>query len=339
MMTITNQTSAEVTARKATMAEIHALWLEYGNIWLWQDPFVTPPWLKSWWNTWPGDNEQLLIVISASGSPVGIAPLMSRNGSARFIGSADLCDTGDFIVAPGYQNLFFTGMLRFLESEGIHRLVLEPVRPDSQVCLELVGIARANEWHVSLDSQGASIQMALPANWEEYLQKLDRKQRHEVRRKLRRLGEAGDLGQYNVRKPGETESAMDMFVQLFRQSRKDKKAFMNKQRERFFRTLAAELAREQMLNLLCLTIDNVPAAVVFCIENGKTVYLYNNGFNPRFRGISMGVASKLLTIRSSIESGQLVYDFLNGTERYKYHLGGTEVPLSRCIIERTKKSS
>ncbi|MBT8333899.1 MAG: GNAT family N-acetyltransferase [Desulfobacterales bacterium] len=336
MMRKANQASAEVTARKATLTEIYSLWLDYRHTWQWQNPFVTPPWLKSWWNNFAGDNEPLLIVISADGSPVGIAPLMMKKGATRFMGSIDLCDTGDFIVAPGGEDLFFNGLLSFLESEGIHRLALEPVRPDSHVCLAFVPIARANKWHVSLVSQGASLEMDLPASWEEYLQTLDRKQRHEVRRKLRRLGEAGVLGQCSVKKVSETDSAMDMFVQLFRQSRKDKKAFMTSQRESFFRNLAAELAHEKMLNLLCLTIDNTPAAAVFCIENGKTFHLYNNGFNPRFRGNSIGVVSKLLTIRSSIESGLLVYDFLNGTERYKYRLGGKEVPLSTCIIEHTK---
>ena len=336
MMRKSNQTATAVTARKATLAEIHSLWLDYRHLWQWQNPFVTPPWLKSWWNNFAGDNEALLIVISAEGSPVGIAPLMMKSGTARFMGSIDLCDTGDFIIAPGGQDLFFIGLLSFLELEGIHRLVLEPVRPDSQVCRKFVPIARANKWHVSLDPQGASLEMDLPASWEQYLQVLDRKQRHEVRRKLRRLDEAGVLGQRSVRKVSETVPAMDMFVQLFRQSRKDKKAFMTSQRESFFRTLATELAHEKMLNLLCLTLDNTPAAAVFCIENGKTLHLYNNGFNPHFRGSSIGVVSKLLTIRSSIESGRLVYDFLNGTERYKYHLGGTEVPLSKCIIEYNK---
>ena len=331
----TIHTGEEITARKATLAEIQSLWIEYGHIWEWQNPFITPPWLRSWWRTCGADNDLLLLVISVDNAPLGVAPLMSKNGTARFIGSMDLCDTGDFVVAPGSQALFFTVLLDYLASQGIDRLVLEPVRPDSRVCRDFLAIARKNDWKVAIESHGASLEMELPANWEEYLQSLDSKQRHEARRKLRRLDEAGVLKWRGVKNLNETGPAMEMFLQLFRQSRNDKKAFMTKQRETFFRTLADELAREQMLNLLCLTIDNDPAAAVFCVENGTTVYLYNNGFNPRFSGISLGVASKLMTIRSSIESGKRVYDFLNGRERYKYHLGGREVPLSRCIVENT----
>jgi len=329
-----NQITKEMTVRKATLAEIHTLWLNYGHIWRWQNPFVTPPWLKSWWNTFSGKNEPLLIVISADNEPLGFAPLMSRNGTARFMGSIDLCDTGDFIVAPGKEDLFFSTLLGFLASEGIHRLILEPVRPDSLVCLDMVNVASHSDWNVYLVAHGTSLQMELPSTWEEYLQNLDRKQRHEVRRKLRRLGEAGVLKQYSLRKLSEVEQIMDLFLQLFRQSRSDKDTFMTESREVYFRTLADELASAGMLNMLLLTLDDEPAAAVFCVENRNTVYLYNNGYNPRFRGISMGVISKLITIRSSIESGQQRYDFLNGTERYKYHLGGKEVPLSTCTMEK-----
>ena len=111
--------------------------------------------------------------------------------------------------------------------------------------------------------------MDLPKSWESYLQGLGGKQRHEVRRKLRRVNDQGILVTQTVRQAEQTTSAMDTFINLFRQSRADKKEFMTETREAFFRSLAEELARFGMLYLLCLTIDNVPAAAVFCVENGK----------------------------------------------------------------------
>ncbi|MGW8194639.1 MAG: GNAT family N-acetyltransferase, partial [Desulforhopalus sp.] len=167
-----------------------------------------------------------------------------------------------------------------------------------------------------------------------YLQGLGSKQRHEVRRKMRRVNEAGMLRQCIARTVPETAQVMDAFIQLFRRSREDKKEFMTAARELFFRTLAFELSQSGMLNLFITTMDGELAAAIFCVELGKTTYLYNNGFIPRFRDISLGLVSKIATIRSSIEGGQAVYDFLGGTERYKYQLGGTEIPLMKCTIER-----
>lgn len=110
--------------------------------------------------------------------------------------------------------------------------------------------------------------------------------------------------------------------------------FMTESREKFFRTLAYELAQGEMLSLIGLELDGQQAAALFCVESGDTLYLYNNGFDPRFRAISLGVVSKLLSIKMSIEAGMRSYDFLSGTEQYKYRLGGTEVPLYECVVER-----
>ena len=186
---------------------------------------------------------------------------------------------------------------------------------------------------MSVKPVGISLEMDLPESWEAYLDALAGKQRHEVRRKLRRVAEAGDLTLRTVRTPAETDAAMDDFLHLFRRSRPDKLRFMTPGREAFFRSLAAGLARAGMLNLTVLEIDHRPAASTLCVDLGRTTYLYNNGFDPAFRGVSIGIVSKLMTIRASIESGRGVYDFLSGTERYKYQLGGKEVLLSRCVVE------
>ncbi len=326
--------AAAVTVKKLDLTELASLWSTDGDALQWQNPFVTPPWLKAWWRHLSDDNESLLLLVTADTRPLGLAPLMVRNGTARFMGSIDLCDSGDFVVANGTQELFFQEILSYLAQEGINRLVFEQVRPDSQVCLGFIPAAQAHGWSVSLTPQNASVEMDLPQSWESYLQGLSGKQRHEVRRKLRRVHDQGNLVTQTVRQAGETAAAMDTFIHLFRQSRADKEAFMTPAREAFFRCLAEELAQFDMLHLLCLKIDKVPAAAVFCVENGKTIYLYNNGFDPRFRTTSVGLVSKILTIRASIEAGLSRYDFLSGTERYKYQLGGVEIPLLQCIVER-----
>jgi CelD/BcsL family acetyltransferase involved in cellulose biosynthesis len=177
------------------------------------------------------------------------------------------------------------------------------------------------------------MQMPLPASWDDYLGTLDGKQRHEARRKLRRAADAGELEISIIRDAADTGRAMDVFLRLFRQSRPDKAAFMTPRREAFFRRLADELARAGMLNLTCINIDRRPAAAVFCVDFDQTRFLYNNGFDPQYRGISIGVVSKLMTIRGGIDDGRQTYDFLNGGERYKHRLGGTEVPLSTCVVE------
>ena len=49
-----------------------------------------------------------------------------------------------------------------------------------------------------------SVILDLPATWEEYLQLLDTKQRHELKRKLRRLSEEGEAN-YRITTEDNTE--------------------------------------------------------------------------------------------------------------------------------------
>lgn len=312
------------------------LWNEYGQVWKWHNPFITPPWLKSWWHVYRSTNKLLLVRISRDGKVIGIAPLMVVDNTARIIGSADLCDTGDLIIAPHEEKQFFAGLLDFLESHQISRLLLEPVRPDSTVYAIASGKVRTAGWSCSTAPLDRMLEMALPPSWQEYLAGLSSKQRHEVRRKLRRLNEMGDIVLSDVGSASETEAAMTQFIQLFRSSRKDKDAFMNESRERFFRRLADELFAAGMLRLQEVSINNVLAAVVFCIEYANRLYLYNNGYNPEFRPASIGLMSKVLSIQAAIKANLAVYDFLGGTERYKYQLGGREVMRYSCVFKRLR---
>ncbi len=128
-------------------------------------------------------------------------------------------------------------------------------------------------------------------------------------------------------------SELDTFLSLFRQNRADKAAFMTGKMESFFRSVAEELAGADILKLFFLTLNDEPAAAVMCFDYQETRYLYNNGYNERFSQFSVGLLSKVLNIKESIERRSRKYDFLKGAEVYKHRLGGEPVPLYRCCIE------
>ena len=328
-----------LSADRITLSELKTIYTEVGDGLDWTSPFVTPPWLEAWYQSFAQNEELLVLQISAERKVLGIAPLMVEGRVARLIGSPDLCDHGDLIPARGQEDRFCREMLEYLRYEGIRQVVFPQVRPDSTVYRYLLPVARSLGWHQSVRQRNSTMEMALPAGWEGYLQKLDGKQRHEARRKLRRLQEAGTI-ELRVESVGENvQAVMDVFLDLFRSSRADKRKFMTRDRERFFRRLAEGLSQYGMLSLLVVTLDEKVLAVLFCATVDKTLYLYNNGFDPRFKDLSPGMVSKLLSIKMSIESGLKTYDFLSGTEKYKYHLGGAEVPLYECLLSCERAST
>jgi CelD/BcsL family acetyltransferase involved in cellulose biosynthesis len=312
---------------------LYAYWRDSNLPLRWNCFFVLPPWLKVWWQIFGAENKMHLTAVRQVEEIIGIAPLMLKNGEALFMGDTNVCDYQDFIVAPGKSEAFFNALLDDLNHRGIKQLNLEAVRPDSTVQTDLINVAEARGCQVSCKKLDISYELELPGSWDEYLLLLKGKQRHEIRRKLRRLEEAGDIRYRVVEDPDGINAQIETFFKLFKMSRNDKEIFMNAEMASFFRSLTQTLAAENMLKLFFLDFNDTPAAAVICFDYKSGVYLYNNGFDISFSSLSVGILSKVFSIKTSIQSGKQKYDFLKGAEPYKSHLGGKEVPLYRCEIQ------
>jgi len=317
---------------RETFASLSACWLDTGSSLEWNCLFVFPPWLGAWWSAFGDGRSPCLMGMRKGEELIGIAPLQVQGHEASFIGDSDVCDYLDFIIAPGRGPEFFRVLIEELRRQGIRRLELGPVRADSTVMQELPSVAESLECEFSPEREDVSYELALPATWEEYLGGLKGTERHEIRRKLRRLEGAARIEFRKVDEPREVAHAMDTFLGLFGSNRSDKAAFMTNRRARFFRAVAEDMARAGVLKLFFLELDAGPAAAVMCFHDPSTVYLYNNGYDNRFRSLSVGFLSKVLSIQEAIREGKKRFDFLKGPEAYKRRLGGKPVPLYRCRL-------
>jgi CelD/BcsL family acetyltransferase involved in cellulose biosynthesis len=227
---------------------------------------------------------------------------------------------------------FFTVLLDDLGQKGINRLDLGPLRPDSTVLTHLVAIAHNRGYEVLCREEGGSVELDLPSTWDEYLATLDKKQRHEVRRKLRRLWEAGKVDYRCLEVSQEVGDFTDTFLKLFSLSREEKANFMTTQMESFFRSLTESMAEIGLLRFGILELDALPAAMIMGFDYNDAMYLYNSTYEPNYGYLSVGLLSKVLCIKESIQRGRRRFDFLRGSEPYKYHLGGREIRLYSCQI-------
>ena len=320
------------TVAEESLANLSSYWNDSARYQNRAALFVSPAWLDSWWQTFGSGSELFLRTVWQGGSLIGIAPLLSRDGTAHFIGSDNVCDYLDFVVEPGSEDAFFVTLLDYLKEKGINHLDLKHVRPDAAVSTHLLDIAGSRGYDVIYEQEEVTVEMELPDTWDDYLALLTAKQRHEVRRKLRRLSEAGRVEYSFIEDSTAVSGAMDTFFRLFRESREDKALFLTEQIESFFRLLAANMAMAGLLRMGILELDTRPVAIIICFDYNDTVYLYNSGYDPEDNYLSVGLLSKVLCIKDSIERGRKRFDFLKGDESYKYYLGGKGVPLYRCRI-------
>jgi len=322
-----------MTITKESFTSLTTYWTEAKYNLRWNSVFVLPSWLRIWWQTFEPAAELYLRAVRQGEEIIGIAPLLIRGETASIVGSADVCDYLDFIVAPGAERDFFSELLDDLRWKGVTHLDLKPLRPDSTALTDLVAIAQNRKYDVLCHKDGVSVELDLPSTWDEYLATLAKKQRHEIKRKLRRLWEAGDVGYRCIEVSQDVGDFMDTFLKLFSLSRDEKASFMTTQMESFFRSLSEAMAEIGLLRFGILELNALPVAMIIRFDYNDSVYLYNSAYDPRYSYLSVGLLSKVLCIKESIKSGRKKWDFLKGGEPYKYHIGGREVPLYSCQIK------
>lgn len=290
--------------------------------------FVTPQWQQLWWNHW-GDGRELeiLSVWDDAGDLVGLAPMRLGGRKMSLVGSTDVCDYSDFIVSKAHAEAVLPAVFEDLSKRCWDRLVLHSVPDGSPTLAIFPALAKARGWSVELTQENVCPRADLPNDWESYLNGLTKKDRHELRRKFRRLDSAGDVRFYQSAQP---DKDMDDFIRLHTLSREDKAEFMTREMEAFFR----EAVGLPPAGLYFLEVDGIRTAAIVRFDCGDSRLLYNSGYDPKYASLSVGLLLKAWAIREAIESGMKCFDFLRGDEPYKYDLGGVDYPIFELLVTR-----
>ncbi|HWC04561.1 MAG TPA: GNAT family N-acetyltransferase [Methylomirabilota bacterium] len=300
-------------------------------------PFATWQFQTSWYRSFNPGPLLLLGVQDGAGEWLGLLPLYETSTPAgsvlRLVGGTDVADYLDLIAVAGREEEIWKALLPALVEASSRVVDLRPVPSDSPTAGLLTGLAASCGWTCRIDVEDRCPVVDLPDSWDAYLSGLSGKDRHELRRKLRRA-EAGRPRVEVARTPAAMSVLMDGFVALHRRSKVGKARFMDEAMEAFFRGLGQYLAEGQLAALWMLWLDDRPAAALFCLEQAGTVSLYNSGFDPEARAMSPGVVLIARTIEDAIARGFRRYDFLRGEEPYKYGFGAVPRDVLRVTLER-----
>jgi CelD/BcsL family acetyltransferase involved in cellulose biosynthesis len=298
----------------------------------WNLVFTLPLWLRAWWDNFGAGGSLFIRSVIKNNQLIGLSPLQIRNGSASIIGSVNVCDYQDFILRPGFETEFYTAILEDLKQNGILNLHLETIRPDSTIVKYLMSLAKSRGCEIDYHQTDVSSDIQLPSGWNEYLKILDGKQRHELNRKMRNLGDIGVTQYRSVSRSDQIPGMIDVFLNLFPESRQDKAEFLTGEMKTFFKSLAISLSKHELVGFGILEFSDQPLAMTMFFDYNNNRYLYNSAYDPRYKSNSVGIISKALCIQESIQKGKRTFDFLKGSEKYKAYLGGREIPLYSCDI-------
>ena len=297
--------------------------------------FTRPSWLRIWLHVFEGHRDLLLLTVRADGRLCGVAAFIATDAGLRLAGDPEVWDYADLPSRRGHERGVLDALLAYLVEKGWNHIELWGLAEDSPTYRELPGAAERYGYRLNTEQEAVCPSIDLPADWDTHLSRLNKKDRHELRRKMRRFEEAdGPATLVALTEVDEVAAALPDFFRLHVESREDKAEFMTPVMRHFFEHVAEELAGEGALRLYFMERTGKRLASILCFDGGDSLMLYNSGYDPQYAGVSVGLVSKVLCLQRAIDDGKKRLNFLRGPERYKYDLGAHDVAVYRGTLQR-----
>jgi len=297
--------------------------------------FCTADWLSTWWETYGGAAEPMILrVIESNNRTIGYAPFMRvvrkplpglNLRSIEFIGTGErICpEYLDVIAAPTKIDTVRHAVCEYLAAnqDEWDRLWLTDGLSENSLARMVTG------W--SWPGHGTELiwgstcpYVNLASSWDEFLAG---RSAH-MRRKVRQIGhriERELAVDWKVFQPGDNpENAIAIMTDLHTRARKLKGEtgnFIDDQYRQFHEAMIIRTAFNGRLYLAVLELDKQPAAFFYGFLFGKYLFNYQTGFNPEFSRHRPGWYALGRMIQDLIAKGCTRVDFLRGDHDYKWH--------------------
>lgn len=308
-------------------------------------PFLRYEYLSTWWKTlgggeWPQGELCTVISRQPDGALAGIAPLFfthNRDGlpAVMLLGSIEISDYLDLITPPELLPEFCVGLLEILDSPQAPRWQLLDFYniPDTSPTLPaLKDAAERRGWIFETQTLQPCPYIPLPGDWEAYLASIDKKQRHEIRRKMRRAEESPiPVRWYIVQDEATLDQEVQDFLKLMAQD-PDKERFLTETMRRQMHEAVHAAFRAGWLQLAFLEVGGQKAAGYLNFDYAGHIWVYNSGLNFELRELSPGWVLLGYLLKWANENGRRSFDFLRGGEEYKYRFGAINRYVVRAMI-------
>jgi CelD/BcsL family acetyltransferase involved in cellulose biosynthesis len=317
-------------------------------------PFLRYEYQNTWWEHKGGgewlrqDAKLLLITARENNQLIGIAPLFIaeyENEQAILLnGSIEISDYLDVIVKKDDHAKFISGLLDFLASDltgagepspyDWSRLDWYNLPDDSPTLLALKEEATKRGWTHYEEVYRPTPRIALNGSFEDYLSGIEKKQRHEIRRKMRRAAES----ELNVKfilvgQDADIEKEINTFFELMIQD-PNKANFLNPAMREQMTAVLHEAYKNNYLWLGFLEINGVKTAASLNFDYENKLWGYNSGVSRSHMDLSPGWVLLAHTIQWCCDNGRYEFDFMRGDEDYKYRFGGVNRFVMRFRITK-----
>ncbi|MEC7920546.1 MAG: GNAT family N-acetyltransferase [Chloroflexota bacterium] len=270
---------------------------------------------KSWYELF--GESKTLAVLNHSGDL--LMPLVLDNQNAEMTGGQDLFDYHDFIYKKELDSKKVKEVIDYCFSDlEVKNLKFKSIVEESLTHKLIISSCNELGLRVSSSHEDLSPYLDLKNPFDDYLMNLNKKNRHEIRRKMKRLKSAGNILIKQCSK-NEVSDWIEIFFKLMTQN-PEKETFLNDKRKSFMKNIISNSIENQFGELNFLLINEKPVATTFFFKQKSKLSVYNSGYDSSFSSYSVGLMNHVYNI--SNYSGIISeIDFLRGSEDYKFRIG------------------
>ncbi len=295
-------------------------------------PFLAWEWMSLWFESFGANKKPIIFKAYRGGEMVAILPLFLATRKVMgikirqlsFIGDgAGGADHLDIIAKPADKSAALGAIFELLHREfDCQRIQLESLTAGSITLAFLKDIRTTGKVKFPGFSESTTAvcpQIDLSEGWESVL--LQSRRSDNFKRRLKKLQKSHDFEFRSITSPSNIDAAFARFLDLHEQrwsAAGGSELTGHPRLIEFQRSIVQSLSQAGLVRFEELWVDGKCTSSVYGLDNGRTFYYYNSGYDLAYSHLSVGLVLLGLSVKGAIERGNTLYDFLRGNEDYKF---------------------
>lgn len=292
---------------------------------------------EAWWIGYGAETSDIsLAVYDVTGALVAYLPLMRRPDGVRYLGAtyhidyatvildllhAEIRSAVDALVAHLYADPTPLDLRRLRGADRAHALFIDALTANT-----------TRTATTSIEDPAPAIDLTGITTFDEHLERIDKKDRHEIRRKVRRGEGAGVL---ITVKPHPVDDLAE-FIRLHRARWGHHGLFTEDESgardETFMRELFARAPENLITIAVARNLEFGAFAAGLFLRDATGIRYWNAGGELAARALSPGILLFAHGLQMAINEQKQTFDFLRGNESYKYEVGAADVDVLMVTV-------
>lgn len=307
-------------------------------------PFSSHEWISTWHKFFGANKTPYILKAHRDGVLIALMPLYQQVKRVCGIGFTKLGFLGDEIGGADYLDVIaesgdkataLKSFFDYLERDKTFDLLnLENLSADSLI-IQRACESQSKSLSINITKGEICPQVNLLEKWSGVLSQSRRKDN--FKRRLKQLEKMPDFEFRSVTAPEEIVAAFERFYFLHEKRWKGEggsEATGHPKLKQFHSEAVAKLAHANLIRFDEIWAANGCRSSVYGLNHRNVFHYYNAGYDLEWARYSVGLVLVGLSIKSAIERGDVLYDFLRGDESYKFDWSNQQNSLANFSLKR-----